>query len=334
MKRLLLVVLAVSLLLMLVAGCAAAPKTQDNSSIDYYGEGSVAGAPAEVQPEAPAADEAPAPAEQAEYESAGSSFNFDNSIMQPGVNRKIIYEGEIEARTKRFDEDLSTILTKLKVYGGYQQKASVSGTKPEKWQDIGRSAILVLRVPSKHFDDFMNVLKGLGETVSTSVNGRDVSEEYFDTQSRLKTLRTQKARLEALLEKAATLEDIIEIENAIENTTTRIEDLEIQLRNYDSLIDFSIVTVYLTEVNDLQTVKPADKSLGERISTAFYDVLNVLARFGEGLLIFLVGGSPILVPLAIVGVILILVFRSRKKKRAAAQNNQPPTGQNNQPPTT
>ena len=333
MKRLLLVVLAVSLLLMLVAGCAAAPKTQDNSSIDYYGEGSVAGAPAEVQPEAPAADVAPAPAEHAEYESAGSSFNFDNSIMQPGVNRKIIYEGEIEARTKRFDEDLSTILTKLKVYGGYQQKASVSGTKPEKWQDIGRSAILVLRVPSKHFDDFMNVLKGL-ETVSTSVNGRDVSEEYFDTQSRLKTLRTQKARLEALLEKAATLEDIIEIENAIENTTARIEDLEIQLRNYDSLIDFSIVTVYLTEVNDLQTVKPADKSLGERISTAFYDVLNVLARFGEGLLIFLVGGSPILVPLAIVGVILILVFRSRKKKRAAAQNNQPPTGQNNQPPTT
>ena len=332
MKRILLAALAVFVLLMLLAGCAAAPNTQDSSSMDYFGNGSVARAPAEA-PAAPAAEEAPAPAEQAEYEYAGSGFNFDNSIMQPGVNRKIIFEGEIEARTKRFDEDLNTILTKLEQYGGYQQNARVSGTKPEKWQDIGRSATLVLRVPSKHFDDFMNVLKGLGETVSTSVNGRDVSEEYFDTQSRLKTLRIQKERLESLLEKAATLEDIIEIENAIENTTARIEDLEIQLRNYDSLIDFSIVTVYLTEVNDLQTVKPADKSLGDRISTAFYDVLNVLARFGEGLLIFLVGGSPLLVPLAIVAVILIALFRARKKKKAAARNNQPPTGQNNQPPT-
>mgnify|MGYP001142545559 CR=1 FL=1 len=328
MKRLLLVVLAVFVLLMLAAGCAAAPR--DSSSPDYYGEGSVAGAPAE----APASEEAPAAPVPDMEAGAGSSFDFDNSIMQPGVNRKIIFEGEIEARTKRFDEDLNTILTKLKAYGGYQQNASVSGTKPEKWQDRGRSAILVLRVPSKHFDDFMNVLKGLGETVSTSVNGRDISEQYYDTQSRLKTLRIQKERLEALLEKASTLEDIIEIENALENTTTRIEDLEIQLRNYDSLIDFSIVTVYLNEVNDLQTVKPADKSLGERISTAFYDVLNALARFGEGLLIFLIGGSPVLVPLAIIAVILILVFRSRKKKKKAASgNNLPPTGQNNQPPT-
>lgn len=311
MKKLLLVVLAVFMSLSLLAGCAAS-NMQDSVGKDYYGEGAVA--------EAPAAEEAPAPVEDG---GAGSSFNFDNSIMQPGVNRKIIYEGVIEARTKRFEEDMDTILTKLKEYGGYQQNASTSGTKPEKWQDRGRSATLVLRVPSEHFDDFMNVLKGLGETVSKSVNGRDVSEDYFDTQSRLKTLRIQKERLEALLEKAATLEDVIEIENAIENTTSRIEDLEIHLRGYDSLIEYSIVTVYLTEVNALQAVKPADEPLGERITAAFYRVLNVLAKIGEGLVIFFIGGSPILVPLVIVGVILIVVFRARKKKKAA-QNNQPP----------
>jgi hypothetical protein len=317
MKRLLLAVLAVLMSLTLLAGCAAS-RSYDNASPNYYGEGSAAEAPAEAPQ--PSAESAPA-----EDAGAGSGFNFDNSIMQPGVNRKIIYEGNIEARTKNFEEDLDTILTKLKEYGGYQQNASVSGTKPAEWQDRGRSARLELRVPSEHFDDFMNVLKGLGETVSTSVNGRDVSEEYFDTQSRLKTLRTQLARLEALLEKASTLEDIIEIENAIENTTSRIEDLEIQLRNYDSLIDYSIVIVYLTEVNAMQAVKPTDEPLGERITNAFYDVLNVLAKFGEGLLIFLIGGSPILVPLAIVGIVLIIVFRVRRKKKAAAQNDQPPT---------
>ncbi|NLT98879.1 MAG: hypothetical protein GXW96_12120, partial [Christensenellaceae bacterium] len=88
MRRLLLVVLAVFAILSLLAGCAAAPKMENSSSLDYYSEGSVAGAPAE----APAAEEAPAAPMPSADAGAGSSFNFDNSIMQPGVNRKIIFE--------------------------------------------------------------------------------------------------------------------------------------------------------------------------------------------------------------------------------------------------
>jgi hypothetical protein len=314
MKKLLLVVLAVFMILSLAAGCAGA-MTQESSDGDYYGKGEIAEAPA-------------APEESVEASSdsgAGSDINFDESILQPGVNRKIIYEGSISARTKKYDDDLNTIMSKLKEYGGYQENASTSGTKPESWQDEGRSATLVLRVPSAHFDDFMNLLKGLGETVSTQVNGRDVSEDYYDTESRLKTLRIQQGRLEDLLKQAATLEDIIQIENAIEETTSRIDELEIQLRDYDSLIDYSTVTVYLTEVNSLQEVKPSEEPLGERIAAAFYGVLNALAKFGEGLAIFFVGGSPILVPLIIAGVVLLIIFNRRKKKKAAMKNNQPPT---------
>ena len=320
MKKLLLVVLAVFMVLPLIVGCAASMTQDSNSGEGYYGKGEVAEAPA-YDDGAAYPEETAAPAAES---GAGSSFNYDDSILQPGVNRKIIYEGTIEARTKKYDDDLNTIMTKLREYGGYQQNASTSGTKPEGWQDKGRSATLILRVPSDHFDDFMNVLKGLGETVSTQVNGRDVSEDYFDTESRLKTLRIQQERLEELLKQAATLEDIIEIENAIENTTNEIQSLEIQLRDYDSLIDYSTVTVYLTEVNSLQEVKPSEEPLGERISAAFYGVLNALAKFGEGLAIFFVGGSPILVPLIIAGVVLLIVFSRRKKKKAATKDNQPP----------
>jgi ABC-type spermidine/putrescine transport system permease subunit II len=60
------------------------------------------------------------------------------------------------------------------------------------------------------------------------------------------------------------------------------------------------------------------------MSAAFYGVLNALAKFGEGLAIFFVGGSPILVPLIIAGVVLLIVFNRLKKKKAAIKNNQPP----------
>jgi len=329
MKKLLLVVMASLMALSLFAGCSASMAPQENGNDgDYDSKGEAYEEPqassaldygSVSDAEAPVAEESAAPAE-----GTGSGLNYDNSILQPGVNRKIIYEGEIRARTKHYDDDLKTILGKLKEYGGYQQEASTEGTAPENWQDQGRNATLTLRVPSEHFDDFMNVLKGLGKTVSTSVKGRDISETYFDTETRLSSLRIQESRLQDLLKKAATLEDIIEIEKQLEDTTYQIESLQSQLRDYDSLIDYSTVTVYLTEVNEIQSVNPTDEPLGGRISSAFYGVMNVLAKIGEGLVIFFVGGSPILVPLIIVGVILIIIFARKKKKKAAMKNNNTP----------
>ena len=334
MKRILLVVLTALVALSLLVGCSA-PKSE--SSGDYYSEGEVAGAP---PMEAPAATEAPA-AEEPAYdegsgdgvaeepaapqEGAGSGVDYDSSVLQPSVDRKIIFYGNIEARTKNYDKDLQTILSKLDEYGGYQQDASESGAKPEDWQDTGRTAMMTLRLPSKHFDAFMNVLKGLGETVSTSVRGEDVSVQYFDTETRLKTLRIRETRLQELLKEAKGLEDIIELERELANVSYEIQSLESTLRDYDSLIDFSTVTVYLYEVNEVQSVEPSEESLGNRISTAFYSVLNALSDFGEGLLIFLVGGAPILLPLAIIAVIVIVLVKRHNRKMAARNSNLPPT---------
>lgn len=331
MKRVLLVVLTALVALSLLAGCSA---SKSESSADYYSEGEVAGAPAM---EAPAAPEAPAeePAydegngggtkEEAapQEDGAGSGVDYDSSVLQPSVDRKIIFYGNIEARTKNYEKDLDTINSKLKEYGGYQQDASESGTPPKDWQDQGRSAYMVVRIPSKHFDAFMNVLKGLGETVSTSVRGEDVSVQYFDTETRLKTLRIRETRLQELLKEAKGLEDIIELERELANVSYEIQSLQSTLRDYDSLIDFSTITINLYEVNEIESVKPSEDSLGERISTAFYSVLNALADFGEGLLIFLIGGFPILLLLAIIAVVVIVLVKRHNKKKAT-RNNPPP----------
>lgn len=333
MKRILLVVLTALVALSLLAGCASKSDSYDSNS-GYYGEGEVAGAPPmEAPAEAPAVEEpaydegasdgvAEEPA--APQEGTGSGVDYDSSVLQPGVDRKIIFFGTIEARTKNYDKDLQSILSKLDEYGGYQQDASESGTKPEDWQDSGRTAMMTLRVPSKHFDAFMNVLKGLGETVSTSVRGEDVSVQYFDTETKLKTLRIRETRLQDLLKEAKGLEDIIELERELANVSYEIQTLETNLRDYDSLIDFSTVTITLYEVHEVQSVEPSEESLGNRISTAFYSVLNALSDFGEGLLIFLIGGAPILVPLALIAVIVIVLVRRHNKKKTNRNNNLPP----------
>jgi hypothetical protein len=325
MKKWWLVVLSAMLVIAMVfAGCSSA-STQDSDTGYASAE---AGAPAyDGEKAVENAEEPDYAAEEsvAEEESggAGETVDSESAMLEPVEERKIIYYGNIEAQTENFDEDYNSILAKLNEYGGYVESSSVSGTKPEEWQDTGRSAQMTLRIPSDKFDEFMVFMGEMGETISSSVSGKDISLEYFDIETKLKTLRTREDRLEALLEKAATLEDIISLEQALADVSYEIQSLEMSLRDYDSLIDYSSVTIYLQEVQVITEVTPSSpKTLGERISSGFYSVLNVLADIGEGLLVFLIAGSPVLVPLgAIIFLIVFFTKRSKKKRAKEAAEN-------------
>lgn len=318
MKRILIVFTIAALMLITLVGCSASQSSPDEGG-GYYAE-------AEMPAEAPAYDDAAAEAvteEAAPAEKAG--LNYDGSILEPGVDRKIVYYGSFQIRTKSFDSDYQSIITLLNELGGYIEESSINGEKPEDWRDNGRYASLRVRVPSKNFDAFTSRVGNMGETLSSSVSGKDISLDYFDTETRLKTQRTRETRLLALLEQAATLEDIVELESALAEVSYEIQMLETSLRNFDSLIDYSSVTISLEEVNQVADVRPSDESVGTRISNAFYSVMNALADFGEFMLVFLIGGAPIIVPLAAIAVLIVLlVKRSKKKKLARVQsgNNQ------------
>lgn len=321
MKKVFAAVIALSLLMVLLIGCSS----QSAPSDEYYAKGSYS----EDYGENDAAyedvvTESRAEAPQAAAEEAGdggSSFpsgaapDYESSMLSPAVNRKIIFEGNLSIETTNFDDDYNRIKQTLTEFGGYAESDSVYGTKPVEWNDKGRTANLTLRIPSRKFDEFISRLKGYGETVSMSTRGQDVSLQYFDTETRLKTLRTRQERLLDLLENAKGLEDIVRLERELGEVDYQIQSYEIELRGYDSLIDFSSISIELLEVNQIERVTSSEnQDLGTRIKTGFYSVLNVLADIGEGLLIFLVAGSPLLVPLAVVLVVILVVVKRRKKK--------------------
>jgi hypothetical protein len=325
MKKVLVLVTVLVFMLMAFAGCSA-PRSAADENADYYAEGEMSQASAEAPqaaegaPQEDMAVHEPTAEEEAAPVEGDAGLNYDNSILSPGVNRKIIYYGSFSIRTKDFDNDYDSLLATLEKLGGYIEASSVSGSKPDEWNESGRYANLTLRVPSSKFSEFTSKLGDFGETVSKSVSGQDISLQYFDTETKLKTLRARETRLLDLLDKAATLEDIIELESALAEVSYEIQMLETNLRDYDSLIDYSTVTIEMQEVNKVEAVTPPDESIGSRISGAFYSVLNVLADFGEFLLVFFIGGAPVIVPLAAITV-LIIILVNRKNKKAAKKKN-------------
>ena len=97
----------------------------------------------------------------------------------------------------------------------------------------------------------------------------DVSEAYYDNESRLSTQRTKLERLQLLLSQATVMEDIIALETAISETELEIEHLTGSLRKYDSLVGYSTVTLRLQEVYRLSSDEEPAITFGQRMGSAF-----------------------------------------------------------------
>ncbi len=110
-----------------------------------------------------------------------------------------------------------------------------------------RSATLTLRVPSARFNDALRQLKELdGEVVSSSVDGKDVTDQFVDLQARLSAKQSEEQRYLALLARAEKIDDILKIDQALASVRTQIEQLTGQINSIKSRTEFSTITMSVT----------------------------------------------------------------------------------------
>lgn len=226
------------------------------------------------------------------------------------ANAKIIYTATLSLETKEFDAASQALAALVSDVGGYFESRSVD-------QGHYRSMDAVVRVPAA---EFLSFLDRAGETAHVANRAEyldDVSEAYYDQESRLATQRTKLERLQELLRQAQDMEDIITIESAISETELEIEFLTGSLRKYDSKINFSTITLSLREVYRLSTDEEVPLTFGQRLGSAFSTGFQ---RGVEGLEDFAIGVARNWVGLLIWAVIIaaaVLLFRRHLRKRAA-----------------
>jgi hypothetical protein len=78
--------------------------------------------------------------------------------------------------------------------------------------------------------------------VHRNIEAQDVTDEFLDTEVRLKNARAMRDRLQQLLEKAA-VKDALEIEKELGRVTQEIERMEGRLKVLRDKIAYSTITV-------------------------------------------------------------------------------------------
>ena len=274
--------------------------------------------------------------EKAEW---GEDIAWDDDAVEPtpgesGSNsagdldrRKIIRNAYLSIETKEFDQSIALLEQKVEEYGGFVESSSVEGNTYSS--SSRRNASYQLRIPAGNFSAFLNDTGGIGNVYNKTVESNEITDQYFDTQARLESLRMQEERLLEILSKAEELTAVIELEQALSDVRYQIENLTTTLRKYDGLVQYSTVHINLAEVYEITPVVEMPTALGERISQQFAASTERVRHSLENLLVAVIGGLPLilwfLLWVAILGGIIALIvwLCTRSAKKAAAKRPQP-----------
>ena len=142
--------------------------------------------------------------------------------------RKIVYTADLVLIVPDVDYGMQAALKMAKEMGGYLQNQSGSR--------------MVIRVPAGRFEQALDRLGGLGTVAQKNISAADVTEKYFDLETRLTNAKALAGRLRALLANA-NVKEAIAIEHELARVQTDIDQLEGQFRLLASRIAHATITI-------------------------------------------------------------------------------------------
>lgn len=223
-------------------------------------------------------------------------------------DQKIIYNGRISIDVNDIEEATTAIEQTVKNAGGFL----LNSTKTENDQRFYVS--YEFKVPVTDIHSLMEEIESLelGVVKYNNIDGRDVTEEYQDINSRLKAKRIYEERLLELFAQADKTEDLLRIANDLSYVQEEIESLEGRQKYLAYHADNSTLAVELYQYKN--RVAPAASSWTKAIE----GLKITIQKIGTGLVSFLiwfVSYLPIIIIVGLVATATWFLVRLKLKKR-------------------
>ncbi|MDR1729480.1 MAG: DUF4349 domain-containing protein [Prevotellaceae bacterium] len=174
---------------------------------------------------------------EAGYLSSGETFSAVNNL--PVIDKKIIRSGSITVQSENVQKsrkELDSILNRTKSY-----------IQDEKFYnyDYREGMEITVRVPNRNFDSLISLISdnGIGIIRSKNISSSDVTEDYYDTEIRLKNKELYLGKYRDFLAQAKTVKDMLEVQEKIRNMEEEIESAKGKLRFIDDRVNFSTLNI-------------------------------------------------------------------------------------------
>lgn len=268
-----------SLLLLILAACAAQPQTVEvtrvvtetiTEVVEMEGEvvevevtrvvaqTAVGGADANSYPAASnetfAATAMPLPTATV---GSGNPSQPDTQSKQAPSPRMIIKTGELEMNVKQTETAVDEVTDTILAAGGYivSQRVWESGSYKYATMSVG--------VPVAEFERLMQAIGTLGEVTNEVASGQDVTDEFVDLESRLGNLLATQDRLRTFLEEAKNVEEILAVNKELSQVEEELEVIQGRMTFLADRAAFSTINITLNPI-----IPPAPTPTPTAIPTA------------------------------------------------------------------
>lgn len=159
------------------------------------------------------------------------------------TERKITKEGHIMFQTGNAKKTQQLIAKTVVASNAYISEDEINNFGGERTEHR-----VTVRIPAEKFDSFLATISESADNLeSKKVSAKDVTEEYVDIEARIKTKKELEARYAQLLQRAAKVSEVLEIEKETGTLRAEIESIEGRLRYLKSQVAFSTLTIVYYE---------------------------------------------------------------------------------------
>jgi hypothetical protein len=234
---------------------------------------------------------------------------------------QIVKTGALSLEVADIDKSSTLAQAAISGLGGYVSASSRSGSGDNVISSI------TFHVPSAKWDEALAAIRKLGsKTISEETDSTDVTAQVIDLNARLDNLQRTETALQAIMNKATVIADVLAVQNQLTQTQGQIEQLTAQRDHLKSQAAMSTLTATFQLPSKTVITQAAQGwTLGDQVDQAG----AALVRIGQGLATIGVWILVVILPVGFATVILLglVTLLRRIRRRGKHQNSAPNAAQ-------
>ncbi len=157
----------------------------------------------------------------------------------PNFAKKITHNLNAILQVSNITDTINKLNQDFQQMGGYIIDSRQNG------QELGEYGHITAKIPAAKFESFRTTLPNIGKILSQSQTANDITNQYYDAQTRLQNWEAEQVRYMDILKEAKTVDDILKVEGALANIRQQIEQLKGQLKLWNNEVDYSTIQLDL-----------------------------------------------------------------------------------------
>jgi len=229
-------------------------------------------------------------------------FN-DSSVQEQRIKKT----GNLSLLIKNIEDSKLEIEKITKTQNGLIQNSNAG-----EYNSGEKYASITIKVPSENFESIIKEIKATAlQVTNESTYATDITEEFLDTQTRLKVAQQEEQSYIKLLDQAKDVPEMLEVQRELSRVRTRIESLTGTIKYMESQTSMSTISISLKE-DAIIKLPTKQFRLNSIVKEAFQGTMLILQNIGSFLIWLLMLLTIIAIPFSLIG---YGAYRAYKKIR-------------------